>query len=203
MLAHSVLEKIRIPFSRVLVVASCILLMFSRSGWENISILSNVFFLMGCILIGIGSLGRLWCSLYIAGYKNSRLITKGPYSISRNPLYFFSFLGGIGIGFTTETLLFVLVALFFFGFSYPGVIHSEEQRLLDLYGETYEAYCKETPAFFPKWSLLKEPDTYTVNPKIFKKNAFGALWFVWMVGIIEIIEGLHEAGILPALIKLY
>ena len=203
MLAHSVIEKIRIPLSRALVVFSCILLMVSRSGWEDISILSNLFFLIGCILVGIGSLGRLWCSLYIAGYKNSRLITTGPYSISRNPLYFFSFIGAIGIGFTTETLLFVILAILFFGLCYPAVIHSEEQRLLDLHVEKYEAYCKETPAFFPRWSLLKEPDTYTVNPKIFKKNAFGALWFVWMVGIIEIIEGLHEAGILSAVIKLY
>lgn len=203
MLAHSALEKIRIPISRIMVVVSCVLLMLSRSGWEKISILSNLFFLIGCILVGIGSLGRLWCSLYIAGYKNSSLITIGPYSISRNPLYFFSFLGGIGIGLTTETLLFAFLAVTFFGFFYPGVIHSEEERLSDLYGEKYEAYCRETPAFFPRWSLLKEPDTYVVNPKIFRKNAFGALWFVWMVGIIEIIEGLHEAGIVSALFNIY
>jgi protein-S-isoprenylcysteine O-methyltransferase Ste14 len=36
---------------------------------------------------------RLWCSLYISGYKNSQLITSGPYSLCRNPLYFFSFVG--------------------------------------------------------------------------------------------------------------
>jgi protein-S-isoprenylcysteine O-methyltransferase Ste14 len=177
--------------------------MLSNSGWEKISVASNIFFLVGCILVGIGSLGRLWCSLYIAGYKNSRLITVGPYSISRNPLYFFSFIGGIGIGFTTETLLFAILSGFFCWFFYPGVIHSEEERLLALYGERFEAYCRETPAFFPKWSLLKEPDTYTVNPKIFRKNAFGVLWFVWMVGILEMIEALHEAGILPVLFILY
>jgi protein-S-isoprenylcysteine O-methyltransferase Ste14 len=177
--------------------------MFSTSGWEEISIWSTIFFLIGCLLIGIGSLGRLWCSLYIAGYKNSKLITLGPYSISRNPLYFFSLIGGLGVGLATETLLFVFIVILLFGFCYPGVIHSEEQRLLSFHGEKFEAYCKETPVFFPSLSLLTEPETYTVNPKIFRKNAFGALWFVWFAGILEMIEALHEANILPVLIKLY
>ena len=203
MLSHSLLERIRIPLYRILVVISGILLLFSKSGWEDVSILSNVFFLAGCLLVGIGTLGRLWCSLYIAGYKNSRLITIGPYSVSRHPLYFFSLIGGIGIGLATETLFFVLVVILLFGFCYPSVIHSEEQRLLGLYGENFEAYCRETPIFFPRLSLLKEPDTYTVNPKIFRKNVFGALWFIWLVGILELIEALHESHILPAVFKLY
>jgi protein-S-isoprenylcysteine O-methyltransferase Ste14 len=69
------------------------------------TILSSI----GLALAGIASLGRLWCSLYIAGYKTEELITEGPYSIYRNFLYFFSFLGAIGVGFASESLLIPLI----------------------------------------------------------------------------------------------
>ena len=60
-----------------------------------------------------------------------------------------------------------------------------------------------TPAFWPKLGLLSEPSTYVVNPRVFRRNMFDALWFVWLTGILEIIEELHEIGLLPTLFKLY
>ena len=153
--------------------------------------------------MGIGSLGRIWCSLYIAGYKNSVLVTSGPYSITRNPLYFFSLLGSVGVGLATETLVTPFVILLLFLGYYPIVIRSEERRLLKLHGENFEVYCRKTPTFFPKLSLLEEPLTYIVNAKIFRKNIFGALWFIWLMGILEIIEAFHEAGVLPIYLRIY
>ena len=46
-------------------------------------------FAIGIALVGISSLGRMWCSLYIAGDKDESLMTQSPYSACRNPLYFF------------------------------------------------------------------------------------------------------------------
>jgi hypothetical protein len=31
-----------------------------------------------------------------------------------------------------------------------------------------------------------------VNPKVFRQHIFNALWFVWIVGILELIEGIKE-----------
>jgi protein-S-isoprenylcysteine O-methyltransferase Ste14 len=200
---HSIIEKTRIPVTRVFAVIFLIIIIFSLSAWEKISFVSNLFFLTGCILVGIASLGRLWCSLYIGGYKNTTLVTSGPYSVSRHPLYFFSMIGGAGVGLATETLLIPVAIVLLFLIYYPGVIRSEERRLLTLHGPRFEAYRRSTPAFFPKLSLLKEPETYTVNPRIFKRNIFRALWFIWLVGILEIIEAFHETGILPTYFRIY
>jgi len=200
---HSITEVLRIPLSRMFVLMLLATLLLTSSAWEGVSITTSVYFLLGCVLAGVASLGRLWCSLYIAGYKNVSLVTKGPYSVTRNPLYFFSFLGGAGVGLATETLSVPLAVILVMLLYYPAVIKGEEKRLMDIHGEEFEAYCRRTPAFFPKWSLLEEPQTYQVNPRIFKKNIFGALWFIWLLGILELIEAMHEMGILPVFWEIF
>jgi protein-S-isoprenylcysteine O-methyltransferase Ste14 len=97
----------RIAVSRIFAGAFFFLLACTDSAQED-SIVSAILFLLGLVLVGIATVGRLWCALYIAGYKDSDLITSGPYSITRNPLYFFSFVGFAGIGLATETFTFPL-----------------------------------------------------------------------------------------------
>ena len=181
-----------------------VLLLISDNHWENRSpMFSAVFFLTGCFLAGIASLGRLWCSLYIAGYKTKRLIISGPYSICRHPLYFFSMLGGTGAGFATETITIPVLILVAFALYYPYVIRFEENKLHTMYGLEYEAYMRTVPRFWPKWSLLTEPEEYVVNPIKFKRHIFSALWFIWILGILEFVEMLRELEILPALFSIY
>jgi hypothetical protein len=123
--------------------------------------------------------------------------------MSRHPLYFFSLIGGVGVGFTSETLAIPAIVAVAFALYYPFVIRSEEKKLRETHPEEFEAYVKTTPAFFPKLSLLTEPQEYKVNPISFKRRLFSSLWFVWLVGILEIIEGLHELKLLPVLFKIY
>ena len=203
MVSYSLAENWRINITRIIAIIFFIFILFTSSNWEEISIVSDSIFLFGCLMIGIASFGRLWCFLYLAGYKNDTLVTVGPYSISKNPLYFFSMIGGVGVGLATETLSIPLVILILFLLYYQVIIKDEERRMIDLHGEEYRSYCKKTPSFLPKFSLFYEPETYTVHAKIVKKNIFGALWFVWIVGIIELIEALHEVNILPIYFKIY
>lgn len=197
-------EKYRKPFSWLYAICVGLLIAFSNSKWDSISLLYSAgIFAAGCALIGIASMGRLWCTLYIAGYKNAVLITTGPYSLCRNPLYFFSFLGAVGVGLITETLTIAVIIAVGFLLYYPFVIKNEETRLLGLHREKFEEYKKTTPAFIPRFSNFQEPEEYSVKPKIFKRMMFNALWFIWLMGILEIVEALHEAGVLPVLITLY
>ena len=203
MISYSLTEKWRIYISKIIALFFFIFILFTTSKWEEISFISSIIFLAGCILVGIASLGRLWCSVYIAGYKNETLVTVGPYSISRHPLYFFNLIGGVGVALTTETLLIPFSIFILFLIYYPMVIRDEERRLLNLHHDEYMSYRKKTPYIIPNLSLFHEPETYTVSTKILKKSIFRALWFIWIVGILELIEALHDIGIIPIYLKIY
>lgn len=201
-MATSTVEKLRIPISRLFVAILILLILFSTNKWEE-TYVASILFAGGCFLVAIASLGRLWCSLYIGGYKKDVLITEGPYSMCRHPLYFFSFLGAVGIGLATETFLIASVIAFGYAIYYRFVMNSEDAVLLKKHGGAYISYRETTPAFFPRLSLLREPEAYTVNPRVFRKHAFDAIWFVWIVGIIEVIEALHDLGALPVIFRIY
>ena len=195
--------KARLPISVAFAASLVFLVVFSTSIWETHPAVEVSLFVSACFLIGIASLGRVWCSLYIAGYKMNKLVIEGPYSMCRNPLYFFSFLGGIGCGLATETFVIPLIVISFFALYYPFVIKSEEIELREIHKQALDEYLKTTPAFFPKLSLLNEPSKYLVNPKIFRKHIFDTLWFIWFVGILEVIKGIHEMRVTPAFFKLF
>jgi protein-S-isoprenylcysteine O-methyltransferase Ste14 len=176
--------------------------LISKSRWED-SLVGPALFLAGAVLIGFAVVGRLWCSMYISGYKSGTLITEGPYSMSRNPLYFFSFLGAVGAGLATETFLIPICLLLAFAFYYPMVIKAEQKKLAGIHGQSFSNYCKKTPVFFPSFKLLKEPDEYTVKPKIFRKTLFEVMWFVLLLGIIEVKEAFEQAGLLPTIFRMF
>jgi hypothetical protein len=178
--------------------------MLSGNYWETrIPLLSAMLFLTGVALAGIGSMGRLWCLLYIAGYKENSLIAVGPYSMTRNPLYFFSLIGALGVGFATETFTIPLLVVTAFAIYYPAVIKAEEMRLRELHKEKFDKYMAKVPRFFPKVENFTEPEDYVIKPVLFRKNVFDALWFIWLIGILELIETLHDVNILPSVIYLF
>jgi protein-S-isoprenylcysteine O-methyltransferase Ste14 len=198
------IEKIRIALSRVFVFALLSIILTSSSvtnvRWP---LFGETLFFIGVVLAAVASMGRLWCSVYIAGYKTDVLVMQGPYSMSRNPLYFFSLLGAVGVALATETLLFPVLVLLAFAAYYPFVIRSEESVLLKRHGKAFANYLQTVPRFFPKLSNLMEPDTYVVRPKVIKRHMLDALWFVWLLGFLEIIEVLHELNLLPTLLWVY
>jgi len=180
-------------------IAFFLTVLIMQSAHEG-SLLSAILFLVGLVLVGVATVGRLWCSLYISGYKDSGLITTGPYSISRNPLYLFSSIGFVGIGLATETVTLVLALALIFVLVYLPVIKREEERLRSKFGATFDAYCACTPRFLPNFSKFTEPVSYIVNPRMFRSSLGEVIWFVWFVGIIKIVQVLHEHQILKPLV---
>jgi protein-S-isoprenylcysteine O-methyltransferase Ste14 len=198
------IEKSRIIVSRIFAGFLFFLVCFSNSPWEaKAPMVASILLFLGAVLVGIASIGRLWCSVYIAGYKTGSLVTQGPYSMCRNPLYFFSLLGAIGVGLASETFLIPLLILIAFTAYYPFVIKSEEEEMIKIHKSNFETYLKNVPAFFPKISLLKEPAQYTVKPIIFRQHMFDTLFFIWLFGLLAVIQELHESKLIPLLFNIY
>ena len=204
MSGRSFIQKRRRAFSGLFIAALIALIVTSESRWDATgSVVGDLFFLLGLVLVGIATVGRLWCGLYISGYKTNTLITVGPYSICRNPLYFCSLLGGIGLGLATETATFALMIVAGFLLYYPFVIRAEERDLQRTHGADFDRYAASTPRFWPSLGRLREPEEYLVKPKVFRREVFDAMLFVWVVGVLELVEALHAHQMIPAFFQLY
>jgi hypothetical protein len=131
------------------------------------------------------------------------LIQSGPYSISRNPLYFFSWLGGIGIAMGSQTMLLPAIVGVAFLVYYPWVIAGEESVLAARHGDAFANYTAKVPRFFPAWWLLSEPEEYMMKPIVFRRHVGQVLWFALFLSGIEVIRGFHAAGVLPVLFTIY
>lgn len=201
-------EHLRTRVSRIIgVVAIAAFLLFGGTAWEGVSeVVEETLMLLACVFAGIGALGRVWASLYLEGNKNNTLIKDGPYALCRNPLYFFSFIGTAGTTLATETITIPVIVCILFAIYYPTIVLAEQRRLEHIFGESYEIYKKEVPAVFPRkfsGALRGQPETWVVRPRKFTQRVIDAVWFIWVIGIFEFCSGLHEAGILPILFKLY
>ena len=196
------LQNHRILVSRVF-AALLIAVVLSTESLEEGTLTATVLFISGLVLIGIATVGRLWCSLYISGYKDNQLITVGPYSVSRNPLYFFSFLAFAGVGLATETFTLAVILPVFFAFVYPFVMRREERDLRARFGPTYDAYAARVPRFLPNPSIYAEPPTWVVDTRRFRRTMLDVVWFVWLAALLEFVEAIHALGIVKAWYGLY
>ncbi len=144
--------------------------------------------LAGFGLLIVAALGRVWCLSFISGVKNKMLITEGPYSVVRNPLYGFNFIGAVGLGLVMENPL--LAALLAAGFAlfYPRVVRHEEAALAQVFGRFYVRYCETTPRWLPRWSNYHEPESWDINPRKLRAGLLDAMWFLWAFMLWEIIE---------------
>lgn len=83
------------------------------------------------------------------------LVRAGPYRLVRNPMYvaLFLMIGGEVLFFHSLALLIFWLLLMAFVHTY--VVLVEERMLRRQFGESYEAYLRSVPRWFPR--LLREP----------------------------------------------
>jgi len=115
--------------------------------------------------VGIGTVlfGFLF-RISARGYKaekswdGKKLITDGPYGLMRHPMYFGTFLIGLGIIFVLFNWWVFPLFFFVFLLIYIPQIHREEQKLQQQFDDEYMIYCKKTPKYFPRVSIFFKLD---------------------------------------------
>ena len=135
----------------------------------------------GLMLIFVGILGRAWCTLYIGGRKARTLVAHGPYSVSRNPLYLFSFLAVAGLGAQSGSLVLAgLVALGAFAIFAPVVQH-EETALYAIFGAEFDAYRARVPRFLPRPSQWQDAPSLAIDPRHYRQTVLDGLVLLCLV----------------------
>lgn len=150
------------------------------------------------ILLGIG--GRLWSTLYIGGRKSAQVVDTGPYSMMRNPLYFFSGVAAVGAGAQVGSLILAFGFGLFCFIAFTVVILREEKWLTSNLGAPYLDYMARVPRFFPDPRLYRDQDEAIFKPKLLRRTLVDGLAFFAAVPVFELIEVLQEQRILPVIL---
>jgi protein-S-isoprenylcysteine O-methyltransferase Ste14 len=157
---------------------------------------------IGAGLIFVCISGRTWCSLYIGGRKTHELVTTGPYSISRNPLYLFSIIGAVGIGAQFGAVSVAILAGACAWLVHILVVKQEERLLLAEHSEAYAKYFAEVPRFLPRFSLWKNVDVLEVRPRVFARTFADACIFLGAIPVAAVFDLLHNLGLLRVFFRL-
>lgn len=197
-------QRKRLIFVRVAAVLAVLLLFLAKPALAEGSNGHETLEFFGFCLVLACVAGRLWSILYVGGKKNEELVSTGPFSMSQNPLYFFSTLGAVGIGLLYGSA-FAALALGLASFLiFRVTARKEAEYLLGKFGPAYLAYIKRTPRFWPNPLLYRDNDELQFSTRALKRTFYDGLYFLAIFPAIELVEYLRETGMLfPALVTLY
>jgi hypothetical protein len=141
--AEKISDKIYLPLSLASMVYSVFLPIKLGTLWFYVGlaiwILSEVISLISFVSFGTTPLDRL--------------VTKGTYRISRNPICLSGFLSNVGIGIACASWVFLLYAVVDLTLMHIST-GAEERYLLEKYGTSYREYMNRTP----RWIGIPKSD---------------------------------------------
>jgi len=130
-------RRLRVPIG---FVTAILFVFFSRPTWMSIVI--------GVPIAILGASVRAWASGHLR--KNAELAVSGPYSFTRNPLYFGSFVMATGCAVCGGSLWLSLWIMALFLAVYLPVMLSEDAHMRRLFAGEYEKWASNVPLFIPR-----------------------------------------------------
>ncbi len=115
---------------------------------------------IGALLVATGELTRLWAVRHIGVISRTRsgrlgrLVTEGPFSLVRNPLYVGNLLLWTGFTLWSGKLWLLAVAWTLFLLQYSAIIRWEEELLRQRFGDEYTTYTTRVPRWWPRLANL-------------------------------------------------
>ena len=192
-MARPVNQKRRILILRLVVIAVLLpLYIFVQPRLEQDTAPFEMMMLLGVLVLIAGVLGRFWATLYIGGKKNQTVMQDGPYSMTRNPLYFFSTVAAAGIGLMSGSLIIALITVTLVGTVLWQTAKREAAFLSAEFGEPYAAYAARVPFFVPDLRLFRAAPETTFTTSALKTNLRDAAVFLIFIPLIEPLDLLHE-----------
>lgn len=131
----------------------------------------NMFiFCVSLFLLISGQIIRFWACSYVGYFSrydklhSPRLVTSGPYSIVRHPLYAANFLIGFAMTLLSANVILILTYVFLFCVFYAQVTHLEEDHLLAKFCNSFIEYRQSVPKFIPtRISFCDKQQAYSLK----------------------------------------
>ena len=191
------LRKFRVIILRIAFAPAILIMLFAWRSWEDDSIRDFAIEWFGYLLLLTGIGLRMWSTLYIGQRKSKQLITDGPFSMCRNPLYFGSLLVAIGVSLCFENFVLLVFVLLILVPIHLLVIFAEEKKLAGNFGAPYEQYKKMVPRLWFAFSRFKNPPMIEVSTKAVTRATMEMILLLLIPPLGDLIELLHAKGILP------
>lgn len=137
---------------------------------------------IGMFVIVFGELFRIYAVAYIGSVSRTRntsttggnLITEGPFSWVRNPLYVGNFFITIGVAIFAGVVWMMILTAGLFAAQYYYIVKYEEHLLTEKFGDVYTAYKAKVPAWvparLPDLASVEWPDTFSPALKSEKRT---------------------------------
>jgi len=186
----------------VLITIGFIFIAIGQASSPNGDELHELAETIGLILIIISIFGRTWCAIYLSGRENRELVTRGPYSVCRHPMYSFAIIGGVGVGAQVGSFVIGLICGFIAWLILQRFATREENVLQAEFGGLYQQYAERVPRFIPNFSLWQDVEVVEVWPRTVMLAFLDAAIFLVAIPIAEAVEYLHDIGALPAIFRL-
>ena len=166
MFKTNILGKWRVRIARIV-----FLLLFAYCFFIDPIVVAPLTETRGMIGAAIALLGVLIRSLS-AGYisKNAYLASRGLYALTRNPLYFGSFVALLGLNIVIWNPLFAGVTFALFAITYIPTILGEEKSLSVQFADQWQQFKRSTPRFFPAVWRLRAYGEIQWNFQQWKRN---------------------------------
>jgi protein-S-isoprenylcysteine O-methyltransferase Ste14 len=200
-LSHTKRIKKRLFIPKLLFWPVIAFALVSQSVYSEDGFWDTTLEVLSFLLLLVAAMGRAWSSAYISGRKNAELVTDGPYSITRNPLYFFSFLGYIGAGLAFEKLTVALAFGITFFLTHWLTIRAEEIKLRGKFGEGFDDYAARVPRFVPRIRSFAIPEFVTFRATTFNRAILDCSLIMLVFILAHLIEYGQNSGVFPVLIR--
>ena len=157
-------------------------------GSARAEMFARIVIAAGALLVFLAAMIRTWGAAYLradvvhdTAQHSEALVADGPFRFTRNPLYLANLPMAAGIGVLASRAGFIFLVLANWVFVYR-LIFREEDALRQTQGESYRAFCRSVPRFWP--SLRPRVDSGNLEPQW--GQAFAGETFVWLFGIAEL-----------------
>lgn len=174
-------DTLPVPF----IIIAVAVLVLARPSFTGVGA-RLVLFSMGTLMALSGEAIRVWAVGYSGGTTRSRsliadrLVTEGPYSIIRNPLYAGNFLIALGFSVMANAVIVIPLVVLYFITEYYPIVRREESFLLERFGSSYREYASAVPRFFPSSFRVKNA---TYDPRALKGELWTILGIVLMLAV--------------------